>query len=101
MSVIESSLEFLKVARDLAEARRKERTQRERRYAVALAFNYLWTYRPYPDRTRWMCPTCNQVHERLEQISGFTGLQYPRCCTFSEGHRLYHEAHATKGATRG
>lgn len=36
----------------------------------------------------WMCPECNVVHHPIE-LSTFTGLQYPKCCSTSKGHRLY------------
>lgn len=36
--------------------------------------------------SRWMCPTCNKVHEALEW-SVFTGWQFPACCQFPVGYR--------------
>lgn len=36
---------------------------------------------------RWMCPTCNAIHAPLS-CSVWSGLQYPKCCGFWEGHRL-------------
>jgi len=36
---------------------------------------------------RWMCPTCNKIHAPLN-CSVWSGLQYPQCCGFCEGHRL-------------
>ena len=41
----------------------------------------------------WMCPTCGTVHECVSH-NAFTGLQFPACCEFAEGHRL-HLRHAT------
>lgn len=99
--MIATGLECLRAAVELARKRIAERKQRRDRYAVAEAFNRLWCYRPYPSRTRWMCPLCNTAHDRLDEVSAFTGLQYPKCCDFDDGHRLYHELYATKGATRG
>lgn len=36
---------------------------------------------------RWMCPSCNKIHAPLS-CSVWSGLQYPSCCNFPEGHRL-------------
>ena len=37
----------------------------------------------------WMCPDCNKIHQPRSS-SVMSGLQYPACCTTSEGHRLDH-----------
>lgn len=96
----------MRLARLLAtwsEARRLvgEREARERaaaaRFAVALAFNRIWTFRPSRPDCRWMCPSCNRVHAATSDWSAFTGLQYPACCSAPAGPRL-DSAHATDGA---
>ncbi len=66
------------------------------RYAAALAFNSIWTYdAPTPAAARWMCPVCNKVHLCTGELTVFTGLQFPACCNFIEGHRQF-KSHATK-----
>jgi hypothetical protein len=39
------------------------------------------------DVAAWMCPECNEIH-RPVSCSAFSGLQFPKCCSFHEGHRL-------------
>lgn len=41
------------------------------------------------DGNRWMCPKCNKIHAPIA-CSVWSGLQYPRCCSTAEGHRLSH-----------
>jgi hypothetical protein len=36
----------------------------------------------------WMCPDCNKIH-RPTGCTVFTGLQYPACCSYYQGDRLY------------
>lgn len=36
----------------------------------------------------WMCPDCNSIHHPVES-SMFSGLQYPSCCAYPQGHRLW------------
>lgn len=72
------------------DARAKER--------IADLFNASYTYDTvyphvhlHPDlrnRHAWMCPVCNKIHGACG-ISLFTGLQYPACCIYPEGDRLY------------
>ncbi len=41
----------------------------------------------------WCCPTCNAIHECISN-NKITGRQFPACCEFEEGHRMFSE-HAT------
>lgn len=85
------------------ETRRRtaEEAERKEKAAIAKAFNDRYTYRHefFPDAGRfegtfvkrgfaWMCPECNQIHQAID-CTGLTGLQYPKCCSHYEGHRLY------------
>lgn len=99
-------ISFIREAWALAKTKRAERIERGEKAAIAAAFNNRYTYRkrwtdPGDDlpgvgafgmRIRrgyaWMCPECNRIHEPTE-CSAFSGLQYPKCCTTPEGHRLY------------
>lgn len=63
----------------------KERAKRAR-FNAALAFNKIHTY-TWQSKGQWMCPTCNRVH-LLCGTSPFSGLQFPECCEFPQGHRL-------------
>jgi hypothetical protein len=84
---------FVKEAWALAVKRHRENDRRRRMYAAARAFNDLHCH---TSRTgRWMCPDCNNIHDALPEVSVFTGLQYPRCCRYAEGHRLHEDWHAT------
>lgn len=81
------------------------RADASERAAIAKSFNDRYTYRkrliqgmptlpgsfygmPHQAGYAWMCPDCNRIHHPIAD-SVFSGLQYPACCTRSEGHRLY------------
>lgn len=99
----------LKLSYKTAVERRKERELAAERKKVAAAFNNLYTYRFRYDKSSkerlpgtgmygftpesgnaWMCPDCNTIH-LSSGCSAMTGLQYPSCCNYREGHRLYHD----------
>lgn len=86
----------------------EQRAAAERR-RIAKVFNDLYTYRERFDKSKsdrlpgsgmygftpevghaWMCPDCNKIHHATS-CSAFSGLQYPACCSYPEGHRLYHD----------
>lgn len=82
-----------------------EKKDREEKRRIAKAFNDRYTYRhrwveskdelegagawglPVRGGFAWMCPDCNKVHMAIS-VSSLTGLHFPRCCNWSEGHRL-------------
>jgi len=71
-----------------------EKTEEQRKFDVALAYNKLHTFAgPDLNAGAWCCPTCNKVHACVAH-SVFTGRQFPACCEFEAGHRL-HSQHAT------
>jgi hypothetical protein len=85
---------FREAAR-LAAEKEQARKLTQAKYDAALAFNTIWTYdAPSPLESRWMCPLCNSVHKFTGEITVFTGLQFPACCNFPEGHRQF-KCHAT------
>lgn len=74
----------------------RSRIARRAAFNRALAHNKRHTYACYDLRVvggTWMCPTCGTVHECVSH-NVFTGRQFPACCEFAEGHRLY-RCHAT------
>lgn len=90
------------------ENRAKKRLADEKR-RIAKHFNNLYTYRERWDTSdnsrldgtgmwgftpqkgyAWMCPTCNKIH-LAESCSAMSGLQYPNCCEYRTGHRLYED----------
>lgn len=93
---------------DAAVEERKARGIASERKKAAKAFNDLYTYRfRYNTSSKnerlpgtgmygftpeqgyaWMCPTCNKIH-LAESCSAMSGLQYPNCCEYRTGHRLY------------
>ena len=100
-------LEAWKQARHDYKKRKAEIQDAEERAQIAKIFNDRYTYRmvwkkDMPDiggergvfglKTdggyAWMCPECNQIHFP-QDISGVSGLQYPRCCQTAQGHRHY------------
>lgn len=96
MSRIRVLFSTLCEARRLVSEQDRQRRLAQAKYDVALAFNALWTYdAPTPRDARWMCPLCNSVHSFTGEITVFTGLQFPACCGFQEGHRQF-KAHATR-----
>lgn len=98
---------FLSKCLALWKSERAEQQEIAERTAIAKAFNDRYCYRiqheanaprlsggayngPIPmGGNRWMCPECNLIHAPLE-CNMFSGLQYPRCCSTSEGNRLNH-----------
>lgn len=60
---------------------------------IATFFNNRYTYKKRWKGSSsytfcWMCPECNKIHEAKEN-SFLTGMQYPACCSYPEGHRLF------------
>lgn len=81
----------------LAAKKARARKLAKAKHAAALAYNAVWTYdAPDSGEARWMCPLCNTVHKFTGEITVWTGLQFPACCVFPTGHRLFNE-HATRG----
>jgi hypothetical protein len=62
-------------------------------FAIAQRFNLAHSNAGMLVAGRWMCPVCNEVH-RSTEISFLTGPQYPACCRFQAGHRMF-SMHAT------
>jgi hypothetical protein len=90
MSVIRFIADRITRARKRADAKRNKREL----FRIALAFNRRHTnHGPSYQKGLWMCPACNTVHESIEW-SFLTGLQFPACCDFYAGHRMFHD-HAT------
>jgi hypothetical protein len=85
------------------ELRDKRKDQEEKR-KIAKVFNRRYTYRKVwdsegpeikgvgcfgmrcPPGFAWMCPECNKIHFPTE-LSAFSGLQYPGCCSTPAGSR--------------
>jgi len=104
-------IELVKHAADKAKNDCKDAALARRKWKLAKQFNKLYTYGgTYFEPTKilpgtaifgllpddvaaWMCPTCNKIH-RAVSCSAFSGLQFPACCGFREGHRLG-DAYAT------
>ncbi|MDR3684756.1 MAG: hypothetical protein P4L11_13595 [Geothrix sp.] len=96
----------------LVKKQKAERVERLEKAAIAKAFNDRYTYRkPWvkglprlpgsgmfgitPEGGyAWMCPECNRIHHPVES-SVFSGIQYPACCRWPEGHRFYDEIRTT------
>lgn len=78
--------------------RRGRALDRQAKQKIAGLFNKHYTYTSvypfvslHPDlrnRHAWMCPECNKIHGACG-ISPWDGLQYPACCIYPEGNRLY------------
>lgn len=100
-------LEIFKEAYAIAKRKNEERILRNEKKSLAKVFNDMYTYRMQYRQTSdrmtegsamygimpkqghaWMCPDCNKIHEPTS-CSTFSGLQFPRCCSTSEGHRLF------------
>jgi ssDNA-binding Zn-finger/Zn-ribbon topoisomerase 1 len=95
-----------KEAKVIADKKRKEAADIKERKHIAKVFNKRYTHmKEYiPDLPRlpgdglygitakggyaWMCPDCNKIHLAIGQ-NVFTGIDYPKCCKYPEGHRLY------------
>jgi hypothetical protein len=73
-----------------ARTRRAARKLAERKARIAREYNVLHTHTTEwrKDRGRWMCPSCHEVH-RATGWTFLTGTQYPACCIFAAGHRVY------------
>lgn len=85
--------------------RKQAQKDRMRRMKIAMAFNDRYTFReeyvPGMDRLpgaamggitprggfAWMCPECNTIHHPYA-CSVWSGVQYPKCCSTEQGHRL-------------
>lgn len=98
-------LEVVKQAAHKVREDRKANEARRDKRDLARHFNRLYTYggkyfKPTgrlpgtamfgvlpEDVGAWMCPECNTIH-RPVSCSVFSGLQFPACCSFREGHRL-------------
>jgi hypothetical protein len=98
--------DFITEAWTSAKLKHFQRTEIGQKAKIAEAFNVRYTHReewiknmPVLGGTAvygmlprggfaWMCPSCNKIHHPIS-CSVFSGLQYPRCCGFPEGHRLY------------
>lgn len=100
-NMFDRSAEKLKERKDAADycaLKKKERADLAERTAIAKAFNDRYTYceRYVPfgagqdlyTSFAWMCPVCNKVHLSLSH-SFLSGMQYPACCTYPEGHRHF------------
>ena len=96
--------DFLKSLVDLTRKTRMERLEKAELRRIAKHFNNRYTYRKPFDKDlprleggafglgcnggfAWMCPDCNRIHYPTE-LSGISGLQYPRCCSTPQGNRL-------------
>jgi ssDNA-binding Zn-finger/Zn-ribbon topoisomerase 1 len=76
-----------------AQVRLKNEQHRDRleREQIAKVFNDRYTYREkYDDAPAWMCPDCNNINY-LSATKDFTGYQFPGCCSYPEGHRLFYD----------
>ena len=117
MAILTWGLEALskmkKNFKDRRLARRIQRLDAEdelERVKIAAAFNHLYCYGDYYDKTdnrpydgpndgvglfgiharrgnAWMCPACNKIHLSIG-VSSFNGLIWPACCEHPEGPRL-------------
>jgi hypothetical protein len=79
-----SAMAFLADMIDHARLRASERRNQRELIHIALTFNRRHTF-PHG--------SCNTVHASTSH-NFLTGLQYPGCCNFGAGHRLYRD-HAT------
>lgn len=82
---------ILKEAKDIVVRRQKEKRLKQELYDIAKQFNNRHTY---TGDGLWMCPICNKVYNSTG-FNVLTGMQYPACCHFTEGHRLFFTLHAT------
>lgn len=85
-------------AEKIAEKKRREKTIKDKYYAVARLFNALHCH---TGDDLWMCPACNKLHpvdrEKTKEWGWCTGIHYPKCCSFPAGHRLFYDLYATTG----
>lgn len=75
---------FIKAYRH-AKAESNVETTEKKRYTVAFLYNELH-FKQFDTNSKWMCPTCNRIHEQ-NGMNGYHGGNYPRCCGFLDGHR--------------
>lgn len=92
-------LDVVRQARILVKDRQSQEHESKIKAHIAQVFNNRYTYqhRYYTNSVNdklgtygdyaWMCPNCNKIHNPVE-VSAFSGLQYPACCTYPLGHRL-------------
>lgn len=98
-------LKLFKEKRQIAQQRKIEHKDIAERVLIAKVFNDRYTYRKEyvitldrlpgsrmgsvkPRRGyAWMCPDCNKIFHPISNHE-ISGLQYPKCCTTPEGHRL-------------
>jgi hypothetical protein len=99
---------ILKQAIILSREQHKQDVEKREKTRIAKLFNDRYTYRkewilglerltgislggiPPRGGFAWMCPDCNKIHHPIK-YSALTGLHYPSCCSYPEGHRLdYH-----------
>lgn len=98
-------INFIAAVLEVYKKKKFERIDLEERKTIADSFNNRYTYRleyvkgmpelsgthmHFPPRGgfAWMCPSCNKIHRPYEN-SVFSGLQYPACCKYFAGHRLF------------
>ena len=79
-------IDLLKEAYTVVKERRKQKKISKMWFDAALAYNTLHTYSSRTDG-EWMCPMCHTIHP-AGNFSPFTGIQYPKCCDYPEGHRI-------------
>lgn len=102
--------DVLREAYKIVKQKRIVASEKAEKANVARAFNNMYTYRMRWDTSTderiskgsamydifpkkgfaWMCPECNKIHI-ADECSVMSGLQYPRCCSTPEGHRLYND----------
>lgn len=89
-------VDFWSVVRKEWRQRARKHRRAQRLYHVALTYNKVHSYGTI--EKLWMCPTCNKVHEHCKDTDGLnlvlTGEEWPECCEFKRGHRLYKECAA-------
>ena len=100
---------ILRQAYKLVQEERAEQIKAAEKVRIAKHFNNLYTYRERWDTSNddrldgtgmwgftpkkgyaWMCPKCNKIH-LASSCSAMSGLQYPDCCDYRTGHRLYND----------
>lgn len=54
----------------------------------AMRFNKKHTLKTQYQTGQWMCSTCGKVHKSIGWTF-WTGSQYPACCDYLEGHRVF------------
>jgi hypothetical protein len=94
MNAIKSLFKVIPQAWSIIRENNKKQKDAHERSEIARLFNDRYTYvKPHKRGDNsvfshaWMCPSCNSIHYPVE-LSVFSGLQYPACCSHSIGHRL-------------